>query len=495
MKPLELLLKPVLTMLLLAIVPDAANAQILTVTSQDRTVYYEMGASENFGSYWTDGESTNELTEAGSWSQSYSVTAPGCVTLTFSDSQQSSLAVTSNSLHVAGQLQAACNYQPNLMSNCQGYLTGYSRLVAQFSCSGDAPFAFRLTGATSETDSGSPSGSSLVDAIVDLAITDPVTGDADVVFGVSASWDNTLGTALAGPATGTNSGIIVPGSNCEIRAQAYIPELGYDSTQEFATARSVTFTFDVKPASALPAFVDFNFSVDGTPVTTANAWHFTASYPNGTPELTLKVQSTLTPGDDGSWVDLPVNPFMSYTNSNWTLDTTGVPGGDRSFRAIASAPFTYSNVVSTMRGPISILNVLPPFVDFSVTPWSVNALSEVLPFGTWWFTAKVLAIEAVGGVRTHLQWSAAPNDTNSWQDCRTGRTSAVSCTRPTFLPARFSSVRRLRRRGTWTVIRRCGGPTASRRPSSSKPRSSPGIRPLLWRGSSMARAASTYGSR
>jgi len=350
MKPLELLLKPVLTMLLLAIVPDAANAQILTVISQDRTVYYVMNAySEALGTYWSDVEQTNELTQAGSWNQSYSVTAPGCVTLTFSESQQSTISVTSNSLHVAGQLQAACNYQPNVMLNCLGGLNGYSRLVAQFSCSGDAPFAFRLTGATFETDSGSPSGSGYPDAIVDLAIADPVTGDADAVFGVSSSWYNTLGTALAGPATGSNSGILAPGANCTIRAQAYITGLGSDSTQEFATTRSVTFTFDVKPASVLPAFVDFNFSVDGTPVTTANAWHFTASYPNGTPELTLKVQSTLTPGDDGSWVDLPVNPFMSYTNSNWTLDTTGVPGGDRSFRAIASAPFTYSNVVSTMR--------------------------------------------------------------------------------------------------------------------------------------------------
>jgi len=50
----------------------------------------------------------------------------------------------------------------------------------------------------------------------------------------------------------------------------------------------------------------------------------------------------------------------------------------------------------------------------------VIALSEVFPFGTWWFTAKVSAIEAVGGVRTHLQWSTAPSGTNSWQDLPDG---------------------------------------------------------------------------
>ena len=66
-------------------------------------------------------------------------------------------------------------------------------------------------------------------------------------------------------------------------------------------------------------------------------WTFTSTYASSAGGLFLRVQSTLTPGDEGSWTDLPGGGQMTQNGSLWTLDATLIPAGTRFFRVVAAA--------------------------------------------------------------------------------------------------------------------------------------------------------------
>jgi Concanavalin A-like lectin/glucanases superfamily len=118
------------------------------------------------------------------------------------------------------------------------------------------------------------------------------------------------------------------------------------------------FTVDVnpapKPAPTLPPLGPFIYSNGTAPTYSTNQWEFTAFDPDTPATLKLRVQSTLTPDILGSWVNLPGNPYMTYTNGDWVLKTSDVPTGDRYFQVVASAD-GYVESASPAEGPVTVL--------------------------------------------------------------------------------------------------------------------------------------------
>jgi len=87
------------------------------------------------------------------------------------------------------------------------------------------------------------------------------------------------------------------------------------------------------PPAVLPVPEDF-FIVTGEP---GDPWTFTATLDSAAEGLFLRVQSTLTPDNEGSWTDLPGGGQMTRSGSLWTLDATLIPAGTRFFRVVAAA--------------------------------------------------------------------------------------------------------------------------------------------------------------
>lgn len=114
-------------------------------------------------------------------------------------------------------------------------------------------------------------------------------------------------------------------------------------------------------AVPLPAFGAVSASPGFAPIRANNPWTFTATYstPAGVADLKLRVQSTLTPAVEGSWADLPGNPYMTADGTTWTTKTSDVPTGYRHFRVIASAS-NRKDAISTGIGPFVVLPAISP---------------------------------------------------------------------------------------------------------------------------------------
>jgi uncharacterized repeat protein (TIGR01451 family) len=89
----------------------------------------------------------------------------------------------------------------------------------------------------------------------------------------------------------------------------------------------------ISPPVVLPVPEDF-FIVTGEP---GDPWTFTTTLDSAAAGLFLRVQSTLTPDNEGSWTDLPGGGQMTRNGSAWTLDATLIPAGTRFFRVVAAA--------------------------------------------------------------------------------------------------------------------------------------------------------------
>ena len=128
---------------------------------------------------------------------------------------------------------------------------------------------------------------------------------------------------------------------------------------------------------SLSTIGSFSESPGVTPVRSSNPWQFTAYYPAVVSDLRLRVQSTTTTNNAGSWTDLPGNPYMTDVGGNWTLNITDVPTGTRYFRVIASSP-GYFDSTSAAVGPENVLDGIAPFglfkVYFSTTPLQTGEL-------------------------------------------------------------------------------------------------------------------------
>lgn len=168
----------------------------------------------------------------------------------------------------------------------------------------------------------------------------------------------------------------------------------------------------VLPASALPVLGSFSVSAGPSPVRTSNPWHFQVTYPSEISDLRLRIQSTLTPGDEASWSDLPGNPYMARSDAEWMLATTQVPEGNRHFRAIASAP-GYLDRLSGVSGPWLVLPGFAPLRGFTY--------ATVLPYqgGTGW-SFSIVESSVAPGLRLRVQSSTRPEDPGSWTDLAGG---------------------------------------------------------------------------
>lgn len=75
----------------------------------------------------------------------------------------------------------------------------------------------------------------------------------------------------------------------------------YDST---GVAASLVRTGSAGPTQ-LPVLGSFSVNAGSSPVHTTSPWRFQVTYPAEARDLRLRIQSTLTPADEGSWTDLP----------------------------------------------------------------------------------------------------------------------------------------------------------------------------------------------
>jgi hypothetical protein len=127
---------------------------------------------------------------------------------------------------------------------------------------------------------------------------------------------------------------------------------------------NVTLTIllgDLSPVASTSA------RAERAPIKSSTPWTFTATYPTppGVTDLKLRVQSTFTPAEEGSWTDLPGNPYMTRDGDVWTLAATSIPTGSRSFRILAAAP-NYVDGRSDLMGPYVVL----PDVPAGVPEWN-----------------------------------------------------------------------------------------------------------------------------
>ena len=164
----------------------------------------------------------------------------------------------------------------------------------------------------------------------------------------------------------------------------------------------------VEPASVLPNLGSFSVSAGPSPVRTSNPWRFQVTYRPEISDLRLRIQSSLTPGVESSWSDLPGNPYMARSDSEWTLKSTQVPEGKRHFRAIASAP-GYLDRISDASLPWLVLPGLAPLREFTY--------ATVLPYqaGTGW-SFSIIESAVVPGLRLRVQSSIRPEEPGSWTD-------------------------------------------------------------------------------
>ncbi len=92
-----------------------------------------------------------------------------------------------------------------------------------------------------------------------------------------------------------------------------------------------------------------------------DVWSFSATLASNEAGLSLRVQSSLTPGIEGSWADL-ADGVMARSGDTWSVETDVIPLGVRFFRVVASAGgFTSSKAVYAGQGgnPVSF-NVASP---------------------------------------------------------------------------------------------------------------------------------------
>ncbi len=154
----------------------------------------------------------------------------------------------------------------------------------------------------------------------------------------------------------------------------------------------------------------YSYSTGGTPVRSSNPWEFYAYDSDSTPELKLRVQSTTTTNDPGSWQDLPgsAGAYMTNQNGTWTLQKTDVPTGTQYFRVVGSAP-GYLDYESAAVGPVTVLQ--------GFDPWGYFSYATTVPYSTatpWSFV--ITQPSQISGMSLRMQSTTTPADPNSWTD-------------------------------------------------------------------------------
>lgn len=111
----------------------------------------------------------------------------------------------------------------------------------------------------------------------------------------------------------------------------------------------------------IAAINDFKYFTT-SPARSNNTWQFTAQETSLFSDQRLRVQSTTTPAEEGSWTDLPGGGIMGHLDSSYSFSTQQVPTGHRYFRIIASAT-GFADRSSTILGPIDVVDPLQKVAD------------------------------------------------------------------------------------------------------------------------------------
>ncbi len=117
------------------------------------------------------------------------------------------------------------------------------------------------------------------------------------------------------------------------------------------TVTTITIGDTESPSEQLPATTSFTVT---PPTIAGNPWGFSAVQASTAAGLTVRVQSTLTPGSEASWQDLPGGGLMTRSDDSWNLSANGIPAGKRFFRAIAAAP-GFGDSISNVSGEIEVI--------------------------------------------------------------------------------------------------------------------------------------------
>ena len=117
----------------------------------------------------------------------------------------------------------------------------------------------------------------------------------------------------------------------------------------------------------LPPFTSFTVQ-PGPENRSGVPWTFTASHP--TEDITVQVQSTLTPADEASWTPLTgLTRQSGEIGTTYTLTTSNIPTGNRFFRAIATKT-GFTRAVSNVAGPFDVTGVPIEVVRAKAAPSS-----------------------------------------------------------------------------------------------------------------------------
>jgi hypothetical protein len=187
---------------------------------------------------------------------------------------------------------------------------------------------------------------------------------------VESSWTDLPGGGLmtgSGPAW-TLSTSDVPAGTIYFRAIAAAP--GY--VDKISDVQG-----PVEIGVGIAPITDFKYFTT-SPARSNNSWQFTAQEPSLFSDQRLRVQTSITPADEGSWTDLPGGGIMGHLDSAYSFSTQDIPTGKRFFRVIASAP-GFSDRISTILGPVDVGDPLQKVADpiSTTTQIDVSTLPSV----------------------------------------------------------------------------------------------------------------------
>lgn len=214
---------------------------------------------------------------------------------------------------------------------------------------------------------------------------------------------NGVMTAVPGtnPPQFTRTAVVLAGPRV-FRAMSWSPDTGYKFSTIFNNLLLPTTLTKISTKS---------------PPKSGQTWTFIASQAGTAENLSVRFQSTETPGIEGSWTDLPIYSPAVRKGAVWTVETVNVPSGDRYFRAISAAPGWVDSISAS----------------FGSIPVTASALS-IAPFTRWHMdfvdpakegkpATLYATVPAVKGIQVRFQTKYQNEDESKWTDLPTGALS------------------------------------------------------------------------
>ncbi len=172
------------------------------------------------------------------------------------------------------------------------------------------------------------------------------------------------------------------------------------------------------PGPPLPATTGFtvNDSSTGIPVPPDSVLRMRVTQPSTAARLIVRVQSSTTPANEGSWTDLNNGSFgrmiFDVTNETYVLNTTTYPRvANVHFRVIASAPSNASSI-SNVVGPFNLTSSTP-HLGRTILSTTRNGIGAKINFRAFDETHPA-------GTTMRIQSATSPGDESNWADLANG---------------------------------------------------------------------------